>query len=112
MAKADNHGTEKVNFVCRKCGECCRHIEAFIDIIPHQHNGICAFLQDNICAIYENRPDLCDYKRAYKYLKKYLTETEYRKKVIEACEKLMNLQGQKDVSRYPWPQLTQRKNGV
>jgi Fe-S-cluster containining protein len=59
--------------------------------MPHQHNGICDFLQDNLCTIYENRPDLCDYKRAYKYFEKYLTENEYRNKVIEACEELMKL---------------------
>ncbi|MDR2535540.1 MAG: YkgJ family cysteine cluster protein, partial [Treponema sp.] len=63
----------------------------FIDVMPHQHNGICDFLQDNLCTIYENRPDLCDYKRAYKYFEKYLTENEYRNKVIEACEELMKL---------------------
>ena len=76
MAEVDNSETENVNFVCRQCGECCRHIEAFIDVMPHQHNGICDFLQENLCTIYENRPDLCDYKRAYKYLEKYLTEKE------------------------------------
>jgi Fe-S-cluster containining protein len=93
MAKIDNPETENVNFVCRKCGECCRHIEAFLEIMPHQHDGICDFLQGNLCSRYETRPDLCDYKRAYKYFEKYLTEDEYRKKVIEVCEDLMTLKG-------------------
>jgi Fe-S-cluster containining protein len=87
MEKVDCLETKSVTFVCRKCGECCRHIESFIDSMPHQHNGICDFLQGNLCSIYENRPNLCDYKRAYKYFEGYLSETEYREQVIYFCEK-------------------------
>jgi Fe-S-cluster containining protein len=91
MAEADYLETEAVTFICRKCGECCRHIEPFIDILPHQHNGICDFLRDDLCSIYETRPDLCDYKRAYKYFDGYLSETEYREQVIYFCKKLKAL---------------------
>ena len=86
MAEVDNSETENINFVCRKCGECCRHIEAFIDVMPDQHNGICDFLQENLCTVYENRPDLCDYKRAYAYFKNDLSENEYAKKIWYFCE--------------------------
>jgi Fe-S-cluster containining protein len=88
MAEIDNDKTEDVKFTCEKCGECCRHIEPFISVIPQQHDGICDFLHGDLCAIYENRPDLCDYKRAYKYFEKELTENEYTKMVIYFCKKL------------------------
>jgi Fe-S-cluster containining protein len=91
MEKIDCFENESVNFICKKCGECCRHIEAFIAIIPHQDNGICGFLQGDLCAIYENRPDLCDYKRAYKYVEDYLTEIEYMEKIVYFCEKFRQM---------------------
>jgi len=75
-------------FTCIRCGECCRHLEPFIEILPHQLNGICKFLQGDLCSIYENRPDLCDFKRAYKYLNNYFTESEYIENVIYFCEQL------------------------
>jgi Fe-S-cluster containining protein len=89
MAEIDSAENGSVDFLCGKCGECCRHIEAFLEIIPHQHDGICDFLQGNLCLRYETRPDLCDYERAYKYFEKYWTKNEYRKKVTDSCEKLI-----------------------
>jgi Fe-S-cluster containining protein len=91
MAETDNTETQGVTFVCVKCGECCRHIEMFIETWPYQHNGICNFLEGDICIIYNSRPDFCDYKRAYKYFEEYLTETEYREMVISFCEKFRQM---------------------
>jgi Fe-S-cluster containining protein len=88
MAETDCSEICKITFNCEKCGECCRHIEQFIDILPHQQDGICQFLQGDLCSIYEHRPDLCVYKRAYKYLKNYFTESEYLKNVMYFCEQL------------------------
>jgi Fe-S-cluster containining protein len=91
MAEIDYSETESVTFVCEKCGECCRHIESFVEILPHQRNGICNFLQGDICSIYENRPDLCDFKRAYKYFKEHWAEKEYCKRVTYFCKQLKEL---------------------
>jgi Fe-S-cluster containining protein len=88
MAEADCVETESVTFVCEKCGECCRHIESLIEIWPYQRNGVCQYLQGDLCSIYKNRPDLCDYKRAYKYLKGNMTETEYQERTLYYCEQL------------------------
>ena len=88
MAKTDCFEIHEMTFNCDKCGECCRHMERFIDVLPHQHNGICHFLQDGLCSIYENRPDLCDFKRAYNHLKDYFTEYEYIENVMRSCEQL------------------------
>jgi len=88
MAETDYSEIQRITFNCERCGECCRHIEQFIEVLPHQHNGICEYLHGDLCSIYENRPDLCDFKRAYKYLKNYLTESEYIENVIHFCEHL------------------------
>jgi Fe-S-cluster containining protein len=91
MAEVDNTETQDVIFVCTKCGECCRHIEVFIEAWPYQYNGICNFLKGDICTIYNNRPYFCDYKRTYNYFKDYLSETEYRERVIFFCEKFRQM---------------------
>jgi Fe-S-cluster containining protein len=38
----DNEG----NFICEKCGGCCRKMK-------------CIFLKENLCSVYENRPLIC-----------------------------------------------------
>jgi Fe-S-cluster containining protein len=91
MAGTDNPKTESVTFVCEKCGECCRNIGNLVSLWSYQTNGVCIFLRGDLCSIYENRPDLCDYKRAYKHLKKYMTETEYYEKIIYYCKHLKEL---------------------
>jgi Fe-S-cluster containining protein len=89
MAEINRSEKNPIVFICEKCGECCRHIEQFIQIWPHQHNGICNFLQENVCSIYEARPDFCSFQRGYnKYCKNYMTETEYYAKTIYYCEQL------------------------
>lgn len=71
-------------FLCRACGECCRHVGAAIttalalpaDSVLHQAgaafphdvlpDGSCAQLQaDNKCGCYESRPMLCDVDRLF-----------------------------------------------
>ncbi|GMO32935.1 MAG: hypothetical protein Ta2F_08900 [Termitinemataceae bacterium] len=88
MAETNSHETESVKFICTKCGECCRHIETLIEIWPCQKNGVCQYLQGDLCSIYETRPDLCDFKRAYKHLKNYMSEAEYKERTIKFCEEL------------------------
>lgn len=92
MEKTDRlQTTEALSFNCEKCGECCRHIDEFIEIWPHQQNGVCNFLMGDLCSIYKNRPALCDFERAYKLLSDYMTEQEYHEKTILHCEQLKKL---------------------
>jgi Fe-S-cluster containining protein len=88
MAETDCTETAPIIFICEKCGECCRHIELFVEMMPHQHNGVCNYLKGDLCSVYEHRPDLCDYKRAYKYFNAQWTENEYRDNVNNACARL------------------------
>ena len=78
-------------FPCDKCGICCRHI----NLIPQlklfdSGNGVCIHLMDNnMCAIYENRPDICNVYKMYKLVySKQMSEDEYLKLNIESCKKL------------------------
>lgn len=88
MAETNHLETEELVFVCDQCGECCRHIEPLIEIWPYQVDGTCIFLKGNLCSIYEERPDLCDFKRAYPLLQSHMTENEYLQRTIQECERL------------------------
>ncbi|MDR3115067.1 MAG: YkgJ family cysteine cluster protein, partial [Treponema sp.] len=67
MAEDNNSEKESVTFICDKCGECCRHLEPFLNIWPHQTNGLCNFLEGDLCSIYAKRPDFCNYERWSSY---------------------------------------------
>ena len=75
-------------FPCEKCGK-------HINLIPQlkqfdSGNGRCIHLMDNnLCAIYENRPDICNVDKMYelKY-SKLMTEDEYLKLNVEGCKEL------------------------
>ena len=40
---------------CKKCGACCRVVN-------------CPYLKDNLCSIYEQRPDICRVDKMYEIL--------------------------------------------
>lgn len=53
-------------FKCDKCGECCRHLdesELYQEI--DRGDGVCKFLTDNLCSIYDKRPLLCRVDESY-----------------------------------------------
>ena len=77
-------------FNCTMCGECCRHI----DLIPQlsefdDGTGTCIHLKNNLCDIYETRPDICRvdvmYEKTYSTI--YSREDFYRLNE-EACKQL------------------------
>ena len=70
-------------FPCKRCGECCRHIETafFVKdmILP---NGACKFLD-------ETRPIFCNVDAYYeKYLQTVMSREAFYQKNMEACEKI------------------------
>ena len=83
-----------VMFVCNKCGLCCRNIDKIEELSQYDNgNGVCIYLtDDNLCAIYDTRPDICNTDKMYKL--KYsniMTPTEYANMNKEGCE-LLELQ--------------------
>ena len=47
------------DFICDKCGECCKHIDLIPELNKFNNNGSCKFLENNLCTIYNIRPSSC-----------------------------------------------------
>ena len=72
-------------FECSKCGCCCYHVDTVLKNIetingsygvnldfPYSHeNGKCENLKDNMCAVYENRPVVCNVLEFAKLVSKH-----------------------------------------
>ncbi len=82
-------------FVCKKCGECCRNIGG-IDVYKDldRGDGICKFLEGNICSIYENRPLLCRVDESYeKLFASEISREDFYKLNYQVCEGLIKKGG-------------------
>lgn len=80
-------------FICTKCGLCCRNIEKIPGLADfHAGDGVCIYLsEDNLCAIYSNRPDICNVEKMFEiYYNKIMSRTEYDKINSEGCKALQN----------------------
>ncbi|MBR6664955.1 MAG: YkgJ family cysteine cluster protein [Lachnospiraceae bacterium] len=78
-------------FPCERCGLCCKHIEKIPELKDlDSGDGRCIHLQDNnLCAIYESRPDICRVDRMYELVfVKQMSEDEYISINIEGCNAL------------------------
>lgn len=81
-------------FTCDKCGLCCRNIGHIAELKEFDDgNGVCMSLSsDNLCKIYENRPDICNVEIMFS--KKYrlsMTWDDYVSFNKRGCELLKNL---------------------
>jgi Fe-S-cluster containining protein len=55
-------------------------------------NGVCRYLRDNLCDIYENRPLICNAEAMYlKYFKDIMSEEEFISANQEACRKIADI---------------------
>lgn len=75
-------------FPCKRCGLCCRNISKIPELKSFDlGNGVCKFLNDNLCEIYDTRPDICCvdvmYEKNYSLL---YTKEEYYKLNMEGCK--------------------------
>lgn len=84
-------------FKCNKCGECCRNLhQSEIYEFLHDGDGICRYLKNNICTIYDNRPELCNIALCYeKYFNGVYTKEEYIALNEEGCKALWEKRKQK-----------------
>lgn len=77
-------------FECDKCGACCRSLkrsELYSKL--DRGDGICKYLNDNLCSIYDIRPVLCRVDECYDlYFKELYSREEYYRLNYEACENL------------------------
>lgn len=80
-------------FFCDKCGLCCRNIAQVPQLKEFDNGqGVCRYLlANNLCAIYENRPEICRVDVMYeRYYKSKMTKTEFYKINTEVCDWLKN----------------------
>ena len=78
-------------FECDKCGICCKHIDSIPQLKDFDSgNGRCIHLLDNIlCEIYFERPDICNVERMYEiYFKESMSKEEYMRQNKLGCNEL------------------------
>ena len=47
-------------FECNQCGECCRHLDKIPKMKEYNRgDGVCRYLFNNKCSIYNQRPNIC-----------------------------------------------------
>lgn len=82
-------------FKCDKCGECCRNLhKSPIYKELHEGNGVCRYLEGNLCAIYENRPLMCQVDECYDVMfKGKLSYEAYIQLNYKYCTELKNSRG-------------------
>lgn len=82
-------------FKCSCCGKCCRSLgNSYLYQEFDRGDGICKYLEGNLCSIYSNRPLLCRIDESYEALfKNFYSKEDYYKFNYEACK---NLQGKKE----------------
>lgn len=77
-------------FKCNQCGCCCRNLEGS-DLYAEldRGDGICKYLNGNLCSIYEKRPLLCRIDDCYeRYFKSQYSLEEYYDLNYKACKVL------------------------
>lgn len=77
-------------FSCDRCGECCRHVNlSQLYCGLDRGDGICRYLQGNLCSIYETRPLLCRVDESYElFFKDKMKREDYYNRNKRMCEKL------------------------
>lgn len=80
-------------FKCDKCGECCRHLDKS-DLYREldRGDGVCKYLVQNLCSIYDERPLLCRVDVSYDaYFKSAMTKDEYYRLNYEGCKSIKSI---------------------
>jgi len=84
-----------MKFLCSQCGACCRNagkMDGAKHGLPIKEDGSCANLINNMCSIYDDRPDIC---RVDKLHNKsiFQTKKQYFKQVTKICHDLIDGEG-------------------
>ena len=81
----------RLAFPCTACGACCRNLRgAPLYSALDRGDGVCRHLgaDDNLCRIYETRPEICRVAAMYKAFEDRLTWPEYVDLNLRACRDL------------------------
>lgn len=81
-------------FKCDGCGCCCRNLdksELYSDL--DRGDGICRYLEGNMCSIYDTRPLFCRVDECYeRFFKQEMSIEEYYRLNEEECRRLKGLE--------------------
>lgn len=82
-----------MSFKCTKCGLCCRNIHNIPQLAAFDlGNGVCKYLKNNLCSIYEERPEICRVDYMYElYFKDKMSLEEYYRYNHLGCMKLQDV---------------------
>lgn len=77
-------------FECIACGKCCKEIENIpsLNYLYDHKKQSCIHLENNLCSIYEDRPDVCNYKKLYNLIKTIYSPTEYYEITVKLCNEI------------------------
>ena len=77
-------------FKCDKCGQCCKNLKLsnlYLDL--DRGDGICKYLENDLCSIYDKRPLKCRIDECYDlYFSKIMTLDEYYEENYKVCKEL------------------------
>lgn len=80
-----------IKFICDKCGVCCI-VAVKTGMVPKNEDGTaCKFLtEDNLCSIYNDRPNFCDVNYMIKFVYKNngLSIKEGIKDTVNLCKEV------------------------
>ncbi|GHT63771.1 hypothetical protein FACS1894110_02180 [Spirochaetia bacterium] len=55
-------------------------------------DGVCRYLKNNLCEIYEDRPVICNVEKMYDaFFREYMTEQDFIDKNLVSCKQLIKL---------------------
>lgn len=77
-------------FPCTSCGLCCRHISHIEPLAKFDRgDGVCIHLNDNLCSIYLDRPEICRIDVMYqKEYQAYFTQEQFYQANLKVCKDL------------------------
>lgn len=79
-------------FRCDKCGLCCRLLRYVPQLAAFDRgDGVCRFLQGNLCSIYESRPDICNVEKMYPVFASIMSREEYDRAMSDSCAQIKEM---------------------
>ena len=80
-------------FKCTKCGQCCRNLgKSDLYSALDRGDGVCKYLEGNLCSIYKDRPLLCRVDESYyAFFQEQYSLDEYYRINYNCCKKLQKL---------------------
>ena len=78
------------SFPCNSCGLCCKNIGHIYELKSYDRgDGVCRYLERNLCSNYEERPLICRIDKMYDHVyHQSFSKEEYYTLNLKACKKL------------------------